>query len=164
MPTPYAIIYHRIGSLEYETKYFNGNAVAPATFALGCADAEVNLVSNQVHFNRWEHFGTDGKRNAYGSFSGLFGSLTDDMLPIHYALLIQFESVGAERPSYKFVHGYTKMFVGHDGLENTNLATALAAYELGLLDAEVCDTEGSAITGLHFSKFTYRHKMRQVAE
>lgn len=156
------VIFSYYGGLEWGNRYY---VTAVASDIPGQADtiaqAQRELQADNVQLTRWELLDSLGHKTTEGGFSDLHGVLDGDMMPIHYALLIRFNTTGPKRPSYKYVHGYTEQ-LQTDGAPSSLLPTQLGLYSSGLEDADVGDSDGSVMTSITFRKFTRRKRMRHV--
>lgn len=118
-----------------------------------------HLVSQAWQSKRWEARYIDGERIAHGAMSGSFGLAGGDIEPARYCILLSLESeADVNRPSLKYVHGFTEGFKTN-GLPNSILSDAVNDAAVQLVTIGVLDSDGEPLTGMSFRSFTSRRKV-----
>ena len=161
MPANAVVIYHIWSNLEWATKYWFAEADTTnrEEQAIAVGNAEAPLISDNILINRYEAINAAGVKTSEGALS-IAGENTTDMMPINYALFIRLISSGPKRPSTKYIHGWCEN-MQTDGDANVTLSTAVTAYGAELIAIDVTDSDGVAINGVVFRRFSRRRHMRR---
>lgn len=155
-------IYHTYQQYEWATAYWMGAAepASPADVAEAIATLEADLVAPAIEYNRWEMI-VDGAKVDEGGISGVIGTFGGQMLPLNYCALLRLTSTGPQRPSVKYIHGITEDATTPTTPGST-WPTELFAYSAGLVSLGVKDSDGFAISGAIFRKWSRRKRIRRL--
>lgn len=158
---PYSIVlYTRYGAYEPGSRYYLTASPVPnqSSIAENLADAQALIIPSTVTIVRWELLNTldvkidEGALNTAGTLSGEFSEFK-------FAAFIRLNSAGEKRPSTKYVHPLPESSLVN-GVPTSAWLISVANYALGLLAANVADSEGNAITGVSFRRGTRRKNVR----
>lgn len=163
MAQPAIVVYHTYQQYEWATKYYVAQVEDANEVTAGLlVAAEQPLVSTSVVFNRWEGLNAAGHKFTEGVFTSTTGSAAGEIQPIKYALHIRLISQGPNRPSTKFIHGYTESML-LNGAATVGLTAAITEYGSDLAAAfVVTDSEGYGISGATLRQFSRRRRMRRI--
>lgn len=155
-------LYHTKGQFEWATIYWLiEEPDNPAARAATLAAEEAELVHTTITFNRWElqHLGVKVDE---GALSGIIGVDDGQVLPVNYCALVRQTSGGPARPSVRYIHGITEGSM-LDGSPSTGFLASLVGYGAALVSNYVADSDGFAVSGVLFRRFSRRKRMRRLA-
>lgn len=139
--------------------YISDTVTDPASFANQIWAGMRNLVSGSWTSKRWELREIGGVRISHGAMSGTAGLAIGEVQPARYCLLLSLESeADVNRPSLKYVHGYTEG-LATNGLPNSTLSDAVNDAAVQLVTIGVLDSDGEPLTGISFRSYTSRRKV-----
>jgi hypothetical protein len=159
------VLYHTFETLEWATKYYWGGTLPPgAVPIIALALGESALCSENVVFSRFEVNNAVGVKIDEGDLGGFPGGQIDNMVDIHYALLLREQAPANKRPSVKYIHGFTVNAFTSLGELSSDYISAVGDFSSAMAASQWVDSDGGSVSGVLFRHFTRRKKMRQLSQ